>query len=162
MSLENPLDAVEGAAHDGEVGGVEPVGAEPLPSDIGQVAVDHRRAVEDGPARQGGKGPAPVRQELRIGLALGKVAKTRAGPGSDPGVQRGPRRDRGPRAARPARQSAAAQLPVCCRDRRRAHPQLARRPADGWQVLPWLEPSITDRSLDRGGDVDGSPPGHVE
>ena len=162
MGLEDPFDAVDGAAHDGDVGGVEPVGAEALPGEVGQVGVDHGRAVEGGPARQGGQGPAPVRQELGIRLALGKVAKTWARPSGDPGVQRGARRDRGPRAARSDRQAATAQLPVGCRNRRWAHSQLAGHPADGGQVLPRLELSFTDRSLDRGGDVDRSPPGHVE
>jgi hypothetical protein len=162
IGLEDPFDAIDGAAHDGDVGGVQPVGAEALPREVGQVGVNHGRAVDGGSARQGCQGPAPVRQELGIGLALGQVAKTWAGPRRDSRVKGGARRDRGSRAARPDRQPATAQLPVGCRDGRRAHPQLARHPADGGQVLPRLEPSVTDRSLDRGGDADRSPPGHVE
>ena len=162
MGLENPLDAVDGAAHDGEVGGVEPVGPEPLPGEVGQVGVDHGRTVEGGPARQGGQGPAPVGQELRVGLALGEVAKAWAGPSGDPSMQRGARCDRGPGAARPDRQPATAQLPVGRRNGGRAHPQLGRHPPDGGEVLTRLETAVAHRSLDRCGDVYGPPPAHVE
>ena len=151
LGLKHPLDPVERAAGDRDVAG-DAVGGEVGLRELDEPRQLHRTAVELVLGLQPGQRRRERREERRVGVAAGEVA--RAG-GKRPRAshpQRGLARDDRAAAAVGADQAPLPERAVRSGDGGRAHLEPGGQLADGGEPLGRLEAAVGDRRLDRGGD----------
>ena len=130
MRRQHALDAVEGAAHHGEVVGRDAGGGQLAAGVAQQIGVVGRLAVETVPSRKAAQDRRQRWEEGGVGIARGEVD----GVGGHGGLgqrERGPAGD--PRAVAPVTgdHPALDEAPVRGSDGRRAHPACGRQGADG-------------------------------
>ena len=147
LGLQHPLDPVERAADDRDVAG-DAVGGEVGPRQLDQPLQLDRTAVELVLGIEPGQRRRERRQQGRVGVAAGEVARARGERSRASHPQRGLGRDDRAAAAVGADQAALAERAVGGGDRGRADFELGGQLSDGGQPSGRREAPVGDRRLD--------------